>query len=195
MLDILDRVAGLGHPDRFAHHLVQIDHLAVAQQPVHLCFTRPVLAHQALDGRLFVAGVVVNMRVGVTLEMVDDPVDELLEGDLFFFSGMRPKGFEGLLPTLVDVKTEEVFQATLFQRIALHVEEQITIDRLGHPIETTPFTQDRQELEQRDITGTPLELQPRLMPQLAQRLCLQLRDAQVVGTIRQLVQCGHTGTL
>ena len=127
--------------------------------------------------------------------MANDPVDELFEGDLFFFPGMRPERFEGSLPILVDVKPEEVFQPTLFQRIALHVEEQVALNRLRHPVETTPFTQDRQKLEQRDITGAPLELQPRLISQLAQRLCLQFRDAQLVGTVRQLVQCGHAGTL
>ncbi|MNE90643.1 hypothetical protein D3C80_1881820 [compost metagenome] len=62
-------------------------------------------------------------------------------------------------------------------------------------MEATPLTGDRQKFEQRDITGTPLELQTRLMPQLAQRLFLQFRDAQVVGTVRQLVQGGHACTL
>ncbi|MNR23794.1 hypothetical protein D3C85_1408350 [compost metagenome] len=89
----------------------------------------------------------VNMRVGVTLEMADDPVDELLEGDLFFLSGMCPEGFEGLLPSLVDVKTEEVFQATLFQRIALHIEEQVALDRLGHPIKATSLTRHGKQFE------------------------------------------------
>ena len=195
MLDVLDRVAGLRHPDRFAHDLVEVDQLAVAQQPVHLCLACTVLAHQALDGRLFIAGIVVDMCAGVTLEVGDDPVDELLERDLFFLSAMCPEGFEGLLATFVDIQTEEIFQAALLQRIALHVEKQIAFNRRGHSAKTTPFPHDRQKLEQRAITGAPLELQTRLMAQLAQRLHLQLGDAQVIGTVRQLLQCGHTTSL
>lgn len=125
--------------------------------------SRTVLAHQALDGRFFIAGIVVDMRIRVTLKVRDDPVDELLERDLFFVPAVRPKSFEGLFTAFVYIQAEEVLQATLLQRITFHIEEQITLDCRRHTAKATPRPHDRQQLVQRGIAGAPLKLQARLM--------------------------------
>ena len=63
-LQLLDRVALDRRAQPLPHNAVQVDEDAPAEQPVHLVLARGVAAHQALDGRRLVRGVVVDVEVG-----------------------------------------------------------------------------------------------------------------------------------
>src|SRR5258708_23661760 len=81
---------------------------------------------EALEGALFVSGVMINVCVGCRRETRRDEIDGLLESPLFTDTVMAPKRCEFWPFGLFGHKTEEIFEPTVEERVALHIEEQIT---------------------------------------------------------------------
>ena len=79
LLDLLERVARRADHESLAHDVVEIHEHAAAQQVVHLGLAGGVLAHEPLDRRLLVGGVVVDVERRVPPAPLDQPVDEPLE--------------------------------------------------------------------------------------------------------------------
>ncbi len=93
-LELLDRVGALGDPDRRAHHGVQVDEHALAQQLVDLVLTHPVAGREAEQGRGLVGGVVVDVQVGPALTALVQPADEVDEGLPLGLTVVGPEGAE-----------------------------------------------------------------------------------------------------
>ena len=78
-LHLLDRVALDRGPQRLPDDAQQVDHHALAEQPVDLGLARAVAAHQPLERGRLVRRVVVDVHRRVVVEARHDPVDEPLE--------------------------------------------------------------------------------------------------------------------
>lgn len=77
----------------------------------------------------------VDVQVWVVGEGGHDEVDEVLEGVLLLGAVAAPEGAEHGLAVIDARDTEEVLQAVLVERVALHVEEQIAAAGLGQQCE------------------------------------------------------------
>ena len=96
---------------------------------------RGVQAHQPLERRRLVRGVVVDVRSRVALEVLHREVDERLEGALLLGAVDGPKRPEPRLAVLDRGDAEEVLQALVEERVSFHVEEQVTGRWLRQPRE------------------------------------------------------------
>ena len=74
-------------------------------------------------------GVVVDVRLGVQEQMLHQEVDKNGEGLLLFGAVMRPKVTIDPFAVVSDADAKEVFEAVFLQRVALHIEKQITFVR------------------------------------------------------------------
>ena len=73
-----------------AHDLIEIDEEAGAEHLVDLLLARRITAHQALQRRRLVRGVVVDVQAGELRPPRHDEIDELLEGALLVGAGESP---------------------------------------------------------------------------------------------------------
>ena len=133
--DVLDRIARLGYADGFAHDLVEIDESFLAQQLVDLGFAYAVQGHQALDGSDFVVGVVVDVRSGVLAQMIGHKIDKGGEGSLLLGAIVCPEVAIDPLSFVAQANAKQVFEPTLLQRVAFHIEEEITFIRHRQAVE------------------------------------------------------------
>ena len=79
-LYVLQRVAGFGDPNAFANDLVEIHELATPQQVVQSGFPCPVNHCEAFERGFLIAGIVVNVGIGMCLEPSRDEVHGGFEG-------------------------------------------------------------------------------------------------------------------
>src|SRR5205823_12278068 len=100
---------------------------------VDLLLARCVNAGQLLKGTRLIGGVVIDMQGWIAIEMLDQEVHYLLEGELLRLCVVRPEGMM-LLPPLHHLSdAEEVLEAFLAnERIAPHVEEKVGGRWRGH---------------------------------------------------------------
>src|SRR5579862_180540 len=124
--EILDRVAWFGDPHGLANDAVEIDEFSLPEQIVDLVFPSAVEHGEAFEGALFVSGVMIDMCVGSFRQTRRDEIDGLLEGLLLTGTIMAPKRRESWPFGLFGDEAEEIFEPAVEERIALHVEEQIT---------------------------------------------------------------------
>ena len=102
---------------------MQVDEHAPAQQPVHLVLAGGVAAHQALDGRGFVGGVVIDVEVRMLRPARHEPVDEVLERAPL---GRRVERPARLVATVAVHRAEEVVQAAVPREgVPFDVEEDV----------------------------------------------------------------------
>src|SRR3990170_1940574 len=168
LLDALDRVRLDRGPDPLPHDLVEVHEHLAAQDPVDFVLTGRVALHEPLDGARLVAGVVVDVHRRVTLEALDDEVDEGLEGPLLTLAVVAPDGSVGRLGRLDGDDAKEVFEA-FFQcpGVGLDVKEEVVRGWLG---------QERQALAR--LVGVGLD---ELVEQLARVGALDLEAGRVAG--------------
>ena len=138
-LELLDRVARRADAEPLAHDAVQIDEAPAPEQLVDERLARAVRHRQALHRALLVRRVVVEVRLGMNLEVRHQRVDERLEAPPLLVPVVRPERAEAVrrLPRhgrafrerAVDVGAREhaaqVLEPARFERIALEVEEQV----------------------------------------------------------------------
>ena len=72
------------------HDLIEIDEQAGAEHPVDLLLARRVAAHQPLQGRRLVWGIVIDVQVRELRPPRHDEIDECLEGALLVGAGESP---------------------------------------------------------------------------------------------------------
>src|SRR5689334_2488331 len=110
------------------------------------------------------------MCTGKALHPLHQEIHEPLECDAFGRAVMRPKRLEPRLAVVDEPEAEQVFEPVLFERIALHVEEDVAGVGLGQTIEPAPaFNVQFEELDARLPGRAARELQRRLRTQLVYR--------------------------
>ena len=92
-LEPFDRIALDTSAQTVPHDLIQIDEQTGAEHPVDLFLACRIAAHQALQGRRLVWGVMIDMQTGELRPPCHDEIDELLEGALFVGARERPVTF------------------------------------------------------------------------------------------------------
>ena len=129
-LHLLQPVARARGAEPVADDLEQVDEDAAAEQVVELGLARAVAAHQPLQRRDLVGGVVVDVQVGVLAQPRVDEVDELLERLPLGVVVVRVQRRE----VAVDVEDPpEVLERAVLvpERVALEVEEEVARRGLG----------------------------------------------------------------
>ena len=166
-LQLLDRVALDRRAQPLPDHAVQVHEHPPAQQPVHLVLAGGVAAHQALDGRGLVRGVVIDVEVRVLRPTRHEPVDEVLERAPL---GRRVERPARLVAAVAVHGAEEVLQAAVPREgVALDVEEDVAgrgRRQCGQP----PVRLDRRD-QLVDAAPLParLNLDPRLVADAGER--------------------------
>ncbi len=174
---------GLGaDPDALAHQRIQVDEHTVAQQIVHLVLADAVASGEPQQRGLLVGGVVVDVHVRVSLAPLAHHLEEVAKGLAFVGPVVRPQRRE----VVGGVEhAEEVFQPPLAavgrpQRVALEVEEQIALVRLGQHHQRLRVG----DLVRRLAVDARRDLQARLRGQRCDGARGQFGDAAVV--VREL---------
>ena len=166
-LDRLQRVRLTRGEERLLDDPVEVDQDLAAQQAVNLSLARAVSAHQALERRGLIGRVVVDVHVGVRVQARDDQVDEVLERLLLPRAVVCPDRLEAA--GMVE-HAEEVFQPLVLRPgVALHVEEEVGIGRLGQQREAELRTLGRHQLVDRLACLALPHLQLGLLAQTRQR--------------------------
>ncbi len=108
--------------------------------------------------------VVVDVHAGKALHALDQEVHEPLERDALRRRGRAPRvGLNCGLVAVDEAQAEQVFEAVLLERIALHVEEHVAGIGLRHAIEAAPaLSVEFEKLDARLARRAPRELQRRL---------------------------------
>ncbi len=173
-LELLDRVALDGRAQRLAHGAEEIDEDATPQQRIDGVLPRRVAAHQPLQRRRLIRGVVVDVEIRVALAPFGDEVHQPLERDLLpgerdlgrMKRVERPERGEGA----IDVEhAEEVVDAVIERiGIALEVQEQVAgIGRRQHGQAALRLDlcagRWKEQLVDRSRPASALDLDPRLL--------------------------------
>ena len=155
---------------RLPHDLIEIDEHFAPQQVVELVLARGVLAHQPLQGRHFVRGVVIDVQVGPRPKPRVDEVDEPLEGHLLLVAAQRLERREDRRAGIDRDGAEQVLEAStgLEVRIAFHVEEDVARRRRRQQSKACPLV-DRQQVVAMLAGTAMMRLQRGLMTQPLER--------------------------
>ena len=131
LLDLLDRVARDAGPQRLLDDAVEVDEQLLPQPVVDLALARRVLAHEPAERGALVAGVVVDVQVGVDAAARLDPVDEALERGLLAGAVEAPDDLVARLAAVAVAPAEEVLEPArrLVERVALEVEPDVALGR------------------------------------------------------------------
>src|SRR5204862_907949 len=120
----LDRVAVDRGAQGLARDAVEIDEHLAAEEVVELGLTRAVLAHQPLERRPLVGGVVVDVHAREAAAALREQVDQLLETGLLLDLVACPQTFVARLAVVDLDPAEEVFEPArrLEPRVTLEIE-------------------------------------------------------------------------
>ena len=163
-LQPLDRIAFDARAQTMAHDLIEIDEEAGAEHPVDLLLARRIAAHQALQGRRLVRGVVVDVQAGELRPPRHHEIDEPLEGALLVGAGERPVALiDERAVCVLEQIAEQIFEAVLAdERIAFEVEKHIAVGGFGQAGEPEAGLH-RQQLEFASACRAGLDHDPRLL--------------------------------
>ena len=138
-LELLDRIRVLRDPHGGAHHGIQIDEHAGAQEVIDRLLADPIARRESQQCGPFISGVVVNVHIGEGFSPLRDIGEEVDQGLLLLRAVVRPEGLEdrrGSADRRLD-NAEEILQAPLMRprlgphRVALEVEEDVARTRRG----------------------------------------------------------------
>ena len=136
-----------------------------------------MIGHEPFQSSLFVMGIVVDVGMGMFLEMSGDKIHEPLEGLSFFMTVMGPIALERRLFPLECQNTEQVFQAIFRERVSLHIEEDITCIGFRQSEKSSFFIRIQGQEIEAVCSGLPFpELQCCLMAEFCKGLRNHFRE-------------------
>jgi len=101
---------------------------------INLSLADAVQRHEALECGFFVCGVVIDVHTRKAGKPIHHEGHEFPEGFTLLLTVMSPERPETVFVVFQVVHAKQVLQSALLQRIALHVEKQVTVIRRGQAV-------------------------------------------------------------
>ena len=186
LLDLLDRVARDPRPERLPDDAVEVDQQLLPQPVVDLALARRVLAHEAPHRGALVAGVVVDVHVGVHTAARLDPVDEALESRLLAAAVESPDDLVARVAAVAVAPAEEVLEPArrLVERVAFEVEPDVALGRRRQYAEAAVILV-RKQLDAPLARAREVELERGLRADALERLRPDALDRRVGSSLRE----------